>query len=105
MTWPTGGAGSAGTASGGGPGAGPGQINVEGARLGPCRSKAKFGWGFVYVGTEGDDTITGSKDNDVILAGGGNDRASGGDRHGGGHLEVQRTLRMLTEVGFIHGQD
>jgi Ca2+-binding RTX toxin-like protein len=51
---------------------------VPAARLGPCTAK-KFDGSFVILGTDGDDTITGTNQNDIILAGGGNDRASGGD--------------------------
>src|SRR3954453_2848120 len=72
-----------GTSESAAPGAAPPPVNVDASRLGPCRSKSKFGSGFIYVGTDGDDTITGSRDNDVILAGGGNDRASGGDANDG----------------------
>jgi Ca2+-binding RTX toxin-like protein len=52
--------------------------DIPASRLGPCASK-KYANSNIYLGTDGDDTITGSKDSDIILAGGGNDRASGGD--------------------------
>jgi Ca2+-binding RTX toxin-like protein len=52
--------------------------DVSSGRLGPCASK-KFAASFVILGTDGDDTITGTNQNDIILAGGGNDRGSGGD--------------------------
>jgi Ca2+-binding RTX toxin-like protein len=54
------------------------QGDIPASRLGPCAAK-KFANSTVIVGTDGDDTITGTKSSDIILAGGGNDRASGGD--------------------------
>jgi hypothetical protein len=54
------------------------QGDIPASRLGPCASK-KFANSTVILGTDGDDTITGTKSSDIILAGAGNDRASGGD--------------------------
>jgi Ca2+-binding RTX toxin-like protein len=73
FTPPTPGAGGTGVL-----GATAGGGRVPSARLGPCTAK-RFDGSFLILGTDGDDTITGTNQNDIILAGGGNDRASGGD--------------------------
>jgi Ca2+-binding RTX toxin-like protein len=60
-------------------GSGLTRADIPASRLGPCANTKKFPGDWIFVGTDGNDTITGTNQSDIILAGGGNDRASGGD--------------------------